>query len=179
MLTEIVRLLPPDAVPNDYGDDPWLIAVRASQKIGPKTPYLFLCAYLLSRALGSRSRSCGELAQVGFEPVYTAAAADRLPEEAWHILEPRLPWSFSWVAWDRCQRIRTAVSDLFVERDLAPELFARITTDDHMFASVAETSARTWRGRRFLEQVRRHLNKDRGRNDAARMRAIDALINHK
>ena len=176
MLSTIGHLMSPDTVPNDYGVDPWLIAVQAANKSATDEISLFLRAYLLSRALGSRSRNPGELAQIGFEPVYIAARADRLPDDAWRILEHRLPWSFKWFDWDRCPRILAAVGDLFVDRKLSTELFAQIASDDRVFTTAAETVARTSRGRNFLRQVCRWMMDVDTQRYATRIRAIEDCI---
>lgn len=176
LLSAIAHLMPPDAVPNDYGVDPWLIAVRALGEVAPGDASLFLCAYLLSRALGSRSRNPGELAQISFEPIHMAASADRLPDKVWQVLENRLPWSFNWFVWDRCPRIRTAVGNLFVEQELSPQLFAEIANDDGLFAMIAETVAVSSRGRRFLKRVSRWMRDENMQRHATRIRMIEKLI---
>jgi hypothetical protein len=176
MLSTIAHLMSPDTVPNDYGVDPWLIAVQAANKSTTDEISLFLRAYLLSRALGSRSRNPGELAQIGFEPVYIAARADRLPDDAWRILEHRLPWSFKLFDWDRCPRISAAVADLFVDRKLSTELFAQIASDERVFTTAAETVARTSRGRNFLTQVSRWMMDVDTQRYATRIRAIEDCI---
>ena len=153
LLTAIAHVIPPDAVPNDYGEDPWLIAIRALEDYVARGESLFLSSYLLSRGLGHRSNNPGELAQITFEVIHKAVSMSSLPEEAWKILESRLPWSRSWLRWGRCARIRAAVGDLFVERKLCPESFSRISGDDQVFAMTAETIARRRRGRTFLRQV--------------------------
>lgn len=176
MLSAIAHLISPDTVPNDYGVDPWLIAMQAVNKSTTNEISLFFRAYLLSRALGSRSRNPGELAQIGFEPIYIAARADRLPDDAWRVLEHRLPWSFKWFNWDRCPRILAAVGDLFVDRRLSPELFAHIANDDRVFATIAETVARRSRDRNFLKQVSRWMIDKGAQRYAARIRVIEELI---
>ena len=55
MLYELSRKLPPDAVPNDYGDDPWLIAWRHAVGAIDHSAASHIAAYLLTRALGQRS----------------------------------------------------------------------------------------------------------------------------
>ncbi len=176
LLSAIAHLLPPDAVPNDYGIDPWLTAVRGLDRAASGDASLFLCAYLLSRALGSRSRDPGELAQISFEPIHVAASGNRLPEEAWQVLEDRLPRSFSWFDWDRCPRIRAAVGDLFIERELSPQAFAQIAKDDEIFAMLVETVARNRRGRDFLKRVRHWMRDENMQAHAARIKTIEKFV---
>lgn len=176
LLTAIAHVMPPDAVPNDYGEDPWLIAIRSLEDSVPRGESLFLSSYLLSRGLGQRSNNPGELAQITFAAIHKAASVGRLPEEAWKMLESRLPWSRSWLYWDRCARIRAAVGDLFVERKLSPELFSRITDADPVFEKTAETIARRRRGRTFLRRVHVWLKDSGTRHNTARILIIEKLI---
>lgn len=176
VLVAVAASLPPDAVPNDYGVDPWLTAARAAKESQRSEPPLYLSAYLLSRALGRRSRNPGEIAQLGFEQVHHAASRGELPEDAWNLLRARLPWSFSWLDWDRCPRILAGVADLFVDRDLAPERFAQIARDDRLFSMLVDTVARRSQGREYLKRVRRWM-KDAGRTAyARRIRVIEEVV---
>lgn len=176
ILSAIAASMQPDAVPNDFGTDPWLLAVDAVARSERARMPIFLSAYLLSRALGLRSRNPGELARLGFEQVHEAARFNRLPEEAWRVLQSRLPWSLNWFDWDRCPRIRMAVGDLFVDRDLQPHLFADIASDDWLFNALAETIARHGRGRHFLKRVRHRMKNEATGRYAARIRIIENLL---
>lgn len=176
LLSKVASLLPPDAVPNDYGSDPWWVAVQASDRSTSGDTTLFLFAYILSRALGHRSRNSGELAQFSFESMYLSAAADRLPDQAWRVLEYRLPWSYYWSPWDRCKRIRSGIADLFVDRELPAQLFAQIAIDDQVFEVTAETVAKTTRGRRFLNRVLRWMRDESTQHYATRIRMLERLI---
>jgi hypothetical protein len=176
LLALVARNLSPDAVPNEIGVDPWILAVKNA--VGPvaETSNAYLNAYLLSRALGTRSRSAGELAQLGFEATHSMAADDRLPDDAWQLLEPRLPWSLLWFGWDRCERIRSGVADLFIERNLAPQIFAHVAAGDSLFLSLVKTAARSERGRSYLKDVQRVMKDEADQAFSSRIRGIDALL---
>jgi hypothetical protein len=116
----------------------------------------YLSAYLLARALGYRSRNQAELIECSFDDVYIPASQSRLSAEAWNIIEPRLPkpWFFDW---DYCQRMRDALVEAFVNRDLAPNSFMRVTRNDDVFEQLTRAIARTGRGRRFLKKALQSL----------------------
>lgn len=176
ILSAIAASTPPDAVPNEFGTDPWVLAVEAVARSDHADVPLFLSAYLLSRALGWRSRSPGELARLSFEQVHEAARLDQMPDDAWSLLQSRLPWSFNWFEWDRCPRIRAAVGDLFVDSDLPPHVFADIASDDRVFNALVETTARNGRGRRFLSRVRGWMKDEDRTRYAARVRTIAHFV---
>ena len=158
ILYELSRRLPPDAVPNDYGDDPWLIAWRQAVGAIDDSAASYIAAYLLSRALGQRSFCPGELAQLSFERTHADAANNRLTNESWYLLESRLPWTASWFEWDRCHRIRVAVTELFIDRRLAPGLFATLCEDDQLFSLLLDRANKRKRGRDYLKRVRRAIH---------------------
>jgi hypothetical protein len=154
-LVALARVTWPDLVSNDFGEDPWLTALRPLASRASDRGERLLAAYLLGRALGHRSRSQAELIALNFDEVYSAALESRLSDDAWRLVEPRLP--VQWFDWDYCRRLRTAVVDAFIERDLSPGVFGTLTSNDSVFAALAERAARTWRGRTFLQRVRRAL----------------------
>jgi len=175
MLGAIARTMAPDTIPNEHGTDPWLLALKRSVDGRAKSGHLFLYAFILTRALGWRSRNQAELAQLSFDPVYAALSKDRMPEDAWRLLETRLPWVVPWLSWDHCLRVRNAISDIFVERNLSAAKFAELAEDDSIFFELASAMARTYRGRRFLRDVRYEL-RQMGSQAVSRIRAVDDLI---
>ncbi|MGA7202608.1 MAG: hypothetical protein WBX26_12320 [Candidatus Cybelea sp.] len=172
ILLAIARHTRPDSIPNDYGTDPWLTAIENAKPTSP--PDLYLSTYLLTRAFGRRTRNPAELAVASFEPVYDAARDGRLPDDAWYLVEGRLPWSYIWF-WDRCQRLRTGVADLFCDHDLLPRLFPAIAQDDLTFAEVVNAVARTSRGRRYLKTVRDELRQSDS-PETERLLVLDAVL---
>lgn len=176
MLRELTGALPPDAVPNNYGDDPWLVAWRRAGGILDESADSYMAAYLLSRALGQRSRCAGELAQISFERIHTTAADNQLTGESWRLLDARLPWSSSWFEWDRCHRLRVGIARLFVDRDLDPGVFAKLCEEDELFALVAKQAAKRKRGRNFLKRVHRHLEEEESAGLTIRGRMIREIL---
>ena len=171
-LAAIARHTKPVFVPNEFGDDPWLIAIQNSQGHVSDPEQQYLSAYLLARALGYCSRNQAELIAHVFDTVYFAAFRSKLTDEAWKVVEPSLPWVMPWSDWDRCQRLRNAVVDVFVDRDLWPKAFCRITEDDELFAQLAEIAGEDWRGRRFLKKVRQALEETASNEPSKRLEII-------
>ena len=176
MLYGLARALPPDAVPNEYGEDPWLIAHRNAEGPINEAAASYTAAYLMSRALGERSRCSGELAQLSFESIHAAVANDQLPDEGWRLLELRLPRSSYWRQWDRCHRLRSGVTDLFIDRDLAPGIFARLCGDDSLFSLLSREAADSWRGRYYLKRVRQYIADERDASLASRAGLVEEVL---
>ena len=176
MLYGLARTLTPDAVPNDYGEDPWLISDRHMVGAIDDSAASYMAAYLLSRALGKRSRCPGQLAQLSFESTHAAAASNRLLDEGWRLLESRLPWSATWFEWDRCHRLRAGVTDLFIDRELAPSIFARLCENNQLFSLLSDRASRNRRGRNYLKRVRRCIESQRDPTSAARVTILKRLL---
>ena len=175
MLAMLARCVGPDDTPNDYGEDPWLTAVRWAEGETFDLEETHLRAFLLARSLGWRTRNQAELAQLGFEPVHHAAAQGTLPDGSWRWLDQRLPWPIFWFEWDRCQRLRAGVAALFVEHDLSPVIFGTLVEDGGLFGAVAEQVARSSEGRSYLKRVRRALRESSRPSAAARRTLIEKL----
>jgi len=156
-LDAIARATTPDQVPNDVGEDPWLIAIR---RIASLDATGYLAAFLLTRAYGPRTRNSAELIQLTFDTVYAAVERSALPEDAWRLLDRRLYWSYFWPKWDRCLRIRQTTVAAFLERDLDRSAFVRITERDDVFALLIELASVSFSGQRYLKSVRNYLADD-------------------
>ena len=163
LLSLIARQTYSDFVPNLLGEDPWWSCVRQAKEEIDDTASQYLSAYLLARALGSRSRNQADLIAYAFDNVYIPASQSRLSSEAWRILEPRLPrsWFFDW---DYCQKLRDGLAEAFVDRELPPEIFGRVTGDDKVFEQLSRVIARSGRGRRYLRKVIASLSTISGRS---------------
>ena len=166
-LAALARRMDPDTVPNDYGDDPWLVAAHAASGRLEQPDEDFLAAFLMSRALGFRSHSRAELVHQSYTTVYRALEQSRLPREVESLVTWRLNWG-GWFGWDNCSRLRETIVDLFVDRHLDPETFGRLTDDGGLATSLIDEAARSGRGRRYLGEVRKALKDARDQGIRAR-----------
>ena len=152
-LYALSQFIAPDEVPNSFGHDPWLEALQGVSDSPDSHEYQYLSAYLLARALGYQSRSRGELIASTLDVVYRAAARNQISHDSWSVLDPRLPNSTFWFAWDRCRRIREGVVDVFVRCSLGHDLFAQVTGDDNLFDDLVRLVSEQRAGRRYLKGV--------------------------
>jgi hypothetical protein len=166
-LETLARAVSPDFVPNDFGDDPWLIAFQRTAG-SDVTPYL--ASFLLARAFGRRTRNCADLTHIAFDTVYAITERSSLPDDAWRLLDDRLYRSFFWPNWDRCQRIRQTTVDMFVNKGLDSRSFIKITSSDDVFELLVEIAASSHSGQRYLKLVLDRLSRDG--NQPERLRAV-------
>lgn len=176
LLTGLAQIVDPDAVPNSVGQDPWITAVQNSKTSNDNRGEDHLAAFLFSRAMGWRSKSPGRLLLLSVQRLHDAMAAERLSDAAWRLADRRLPWVSPWREWDRCERLRRAVVDHFIDRDLSPIEFARVVDDARLWAKLVVLAAETWRGRRYLDRVRMALRGGSDEQWGERARVIDRAL---
>jgi hypothetical protein len=153
-LQVIARVVTPDAIPNAYGDDPWLVAVK---RVSTPLTSLYLASFLLVRALGRRTTNNVELVQATFDIVYSAAEKRTLPDDAWKILDRRLDRSWWWHDWDKCIRIRHTVASLYLDRGIDALAFVRITGRDDVFAELIGALSEKLGSQRYLKAIRNRM----------------------
>ncbi|WP_310531244.1 hypothetical protein [Novosphingobium sp.] len=157
LLFALAEVLDPDAVPNSVGTDPWVTAVERSRTSDDVQGEDLLAAYLFTRARGWRSRSEGRLFFLSIQRLHEAMASSRLTEEARRVAKPRLPHGSIWRDWDQCEKLRHAVVDSFIDRDLPPLEFGAVVNDGRLWGLLVDLAADSSRGRRYLEKVRNAL----------------------
>lgn len=176
LLTGLAQIVDPDAVPNSVGQDPWITAVQNSTISDDNRGEDHLAAFLFNRAMGWRSKSPGQLFLLSVQRLHEAMAAERLSDTAWRLADRRLPWVSPWREWDRCERLRRAVVDQFIDRDLSPIEFATVVNEARLWAKLIALATETWRGRRYLDRVRRALREGHNEQWAERARLIDRAL---
>ena len=176
LLFTLSQTLDPDAVPNIAGTDPWVTAVERTRVTDDVLGEDLLAAFLFNRARGWRSRSAGKLFFLSVQRLHEALASARLSDEAWRIAKQRLPYGSVWRDWNPCEKLRHAVVDSFIDRDLPPSEFGTVVKDGDLWKSLVDLAADTSRGRRYLDQVRNSLrgSRDGWRNERAKL--IDRRI---
>lgn len=142
-LVSLARSSDPLAVPNEFGEDPWYIAIRSATGPISIEGLLFVAAYLFSRALGRQSKNAAELLVISFDDLHTAALNSALTDEVIGLLHHRLP-DGGWWNWDMGRRLREAVVDAFAERLLAPSRFIQLTDREDLMEQLIEMAR--WRG---------------------------------
>ena len=153
LLMRIALELPPD-VAFDTKLDPWSEAVKKSFGTLRTAESQLLSAYLLRRALGENSLDTGGLLAVSLDEIYFGAMYSNLSHEAWGLVENKLPDLGFIFSWDRCQRIRVAVGDAVIRKNLSAEEFMVLTKDDQLFAELVKIIRRKGRiGKDFLKSV--------------------------
>jgi hypothetical protein len=175
LLSALARASHPDDVACDERGDPWFVA--ASQSVGDlhAEEAAHLHAFLLARGLGRQSSEAARLMRLSFGKAHHALAVERMPMESWRLLRSRLPYVLPWQEWDHCWRVRSAVGEQFVDRNLDVAEFVELTDDPELWEQVASAASHVWGGRKYLKQVRSRLAegvRDPGGRKAAALERI-------
>lgn len=157
LLITLAEVVDPDAVPNNFGTDPWVTAVERSRTSNDVQGEDLLAACLFARARGWRSRSAGRLFFLSVQRLHEAMASARLTEQAWRVARPKLPHGSIWRDWDQCEKLRHAVVDSFIDRDIPPLEFGSVVNDGRLWGLLVDLAADSSRGRRYLDKVRNAL----------------------
>ncbi len=145
----IARKISPDDMPNYFGEDPWLIALRTSAGKLKGSDEDFLAAYLLNRALGRKSRSQAGLLNYSFSRVYRGFELQNFSLETENLASERLAHNL-WFGWDLCWRLIETVADRFVDYQLDPVSFAHLSNDMTLACALVDEVAHTKKGRAYL-----------------------------
>ncbi len=60
-----------------------------------------------------------------------------MPSDGWRLLRTRLPFVMPWQEWGRCWRVRGAVGEQFVDRNLDTADFVDLVDDPELWRQVA------------------------------------------
>lgn len=175
IVSAISQQLHPDAVPNDYGDDPWFIALNQLHQ-DPAGLSIELLTYGFRRSLGWRSRSVASLLKLTFEAMHQAAEVQNIPNECWEKIEKALPMAKFDENWDRGLRLRKAVAKRAVDLRIDATTFVELTGSDALFQALVDEVWNEWGGRRYLKYVRENLLDSHSSKYRKRYRLIDDYI---
>ena len=156
-ILELARATDPDAISSDGQVDPWYAAMTQSTGDLTAEEEIYLFAYLLARGLGRLSNGPAALMRLSFAKVHHALAADRMPQDGWRLIRNRLSFVLPWQEWDRCWRVRSAVGEQFVDRNLDTADFLELVDDPELWWRLVSDVSHVWGGKKYLKQVRRGL----------------------
>ncbi len=165
----------PDVVPNDYGVDPWLVALTAVKQQAGQLP-IELLVYGFQRATSWRSRSVGPLLCLTFESLHGAATAGALASSNWQHLRDSLPWVPPADAWDVALRLRLRLVQRCVDTPVAPEDYVELASTDDLFLMILDATWKHWGGQRYLKRVEEVMGDSADPKQRSRSLAVKAYV---
>ncbi len=175
LVSSIAAELAPDAVPNDYGVDPWLTALTALKQQSGQLP-IDLQVYGFKRALSRQSRSIGPLLCLTFEPLHGAATDGVLASAIWQQLRDSLPWVRPSDSWDVALRLRLGVVKQCVQTPVAPEDYVALASTDGLFNMILDATWEHWGGKRYLKWVEEAMGESADPQQKTRSRLVKGYL---
>jgi hypothetical protein len=89
-----------------------------------------------------------------FQEVHNAAKENRLSSANWRPLEKYLPELGWWREWDKCERLRRGLANVFFENNWPVEYFLYAIRDKKTFEEIISFLKRKSWGRKFLQKIK-------------------------
>lgn len=175
IVSAISKHLHPDSLSNDFGDDPWLLALSQIQNEQPGLS-VDLLAYGFRRALGWRSRCVTPLLILTFEGMHQAAEMHSIPNVCWEMIEGALPMATLSETRDRGLRLRKAVAKRAIDLRIEATAFVSLTRSEELFEALLDEVWNQWGGRWYLKTVRQKLEESHLSDHFRRLRLIEVCI---
>lgn len=138
--------------------DPWLRALKRTAG-KPSGASLSLLSFLFARSLSGASNQPGKILEVVFDPLYEAAAENRISYSDWSLIAgelPSVPW---WKDWDKCHRVVSGAARLSVMQSLTSRQFLKITSNERAFSRLVRETRLQYGGGEYLRGVLRRASK--------------------
>lgn len=116
-----------------------------------------VCAFVLSRGLFHSDKEGSLMVQRTFQLVHNVLGQDRLSFTAWKWLEAMLP-SLGYKDWDKCERLRLATIERWVQRDWPISQFINSIKDEDTLQSIILSCQQTPVGEDFFKRVRKNIS---------------------
>lgn len=152
-LIAVAKVTKPTTVPNEFGADPWVLALQNATGNTTIQGEIYLATYLYLRALCSATRDVDNLLQTNFEFLYRIASESGLTDESINLLNSILDKYINSQEWDYCYKITEAMTDFIVAHHMSTKFYLSLTSDDNIFEKIIKITAKKRSGRVYLRSV--------------------------
>jgi len=132
---------------------PWAEALqKAEDDLDGDTTRRLFC-FLLAVAIARPVPGSEAIFECTFEPVHNYLWSNwGSPGHFWQLerILPNLNW---WQQWDNCRRLRLGVSASYINGQLEPASFLRLTSDQYLQSEMIRTAEETKSGRHYIKKV--------------------------
>lgn len=135
------------------GPTPWITALRvANDDVCGHERQTFL-GFLLALAIKHPVTGSELIFERAFEVVHNDIWNSHFSWDGLSILRRHLP-DIGWLGnWDNCKRLRTAVVSSYLNGNLDPMSFYRLTNDPNLWDRLKDSASETKKGQRFLKRI--------------------------
>jgi hypothetical protein len=112
-----------------------------------------IAAFLFALGIRTCEPIAVEYLRDSFEIVHSAAAHGDLNYEYWHPIENMAPPTARWREWDKCERIRAAFLDKFIECNWPGDALLKAVRHSDTLRELFRLSRTTWARDQYLREV--------------------------
>ena len=131
----------------------WLRALAEAGNV-PKPTCVRLCAFASALGLDVAVVRSDALCMATFETVHETIAGGRLEYQTWLLFEDHVPILSSWRNWDKCERLRRRLVDIWEQHQWPLENLLRCPGRVETFCLLLETCDDYKNGRNVLHRMR-------------------------
>lgn len=138
---------------HQLGTDMWLRLAKSTFSKPDRETLIDTVAFILALGFDNPDPgACGLVVQA-FQTVHDAAERDELGYGSWRLLKDQVPSLSWWQNWDKCERLRRALVEIFYRHDWPTQDFLRAVKRQDTFRRMVDfCCSKSW-GRKFLEKV--------------------------
>ncbi len=119
----------------------------------PREKNICFMTFILTIGFNNKEIEACKLVSLSFQDVYDAAALNELQYDSWRMLERHAP-SVSWFRdWDKCERLRAALVNKFIENDWPVTFLKRSINRTDTYRQVVDYCKKTIQGKKLLKQL--------------------------
>lgn len=137
----------------------WLPLVRTGfDYVGRNsTTDIQVMTFVLALGFHNPEHGASELVMHSFRIVYDAAESERLEYSSWRLLKDYLPELSWWQQWDKCERLRLALIDNFIQYGWPYEHFLKAAERPNLFDKVLSSGLTDKRRREYIRVIARQV----------------------
>ncbi len=150
----------------------WLDCFHREFDEVPDRIYDRASAFVLTISMATAGPASKEIIVATFERVHDAVMRSRLSDDAWDWISLHVPHLGLFRDWDRAERLRRGVIELFSNRDWPPVELAQAAVSLESWRYLVRSCRKTKKGKRILRDLQRLSTSDKGQLSEEKIRIL-------
>jgi len=134
----------------EFPTDIWIDAFVELQRQGNERELNYISALLLALGLQNAPPGGMSLVQLTFDRIHQMLWDEKLSDDTWLILEPLVPHLFWMHEWDKCERLRRALVQAFVNFQWPAYKLAECVKSDFFLQKIVDSARHVNGGRELV-----------------------------
>ena len=156
----------------NLGADIWMPLARAEIL---SSNNIEIKAFLLALGFNNPNDGADRLVRMSFEEVHDAVEKNSLSYHYWHLIEQNVPSLSWWMNWNKCERLRHALVDKFIQYNWSAQEFLLSVNRDETFSSIVQYCKWDKKRQQFIKTIRNKVAHGEISANHAQMEIIDNM----